>query len=176
MLEQGRDPGNEQNRDKPTNSPMKRAGAESSSRAPIAEEGKAAGGNQFDAPFRSNRIATDGKNILYARAKKHSDEALINLVSNQPREIDSADRAGFPERARIFRERYHLVSVGQTAPNRSRSKTQFRPAERSAFRRANARIARSVKTNGSIEAVTHWFEVSEGEVSDAVEFEMRLAA
>ena len=37
-------------------------------------------------------------------------------------------------------------------------------------------LARSVKTNGSVDAVIHWFEVSAGEVRDAVEFEMRLAA
>ena len=37
-------------------------------------------------------------------------------------------------------------------------------------------LARSVKTNGSIEVVRHWFEVSEREVRDAVEFESLLAA
>ena len=37
-------------------------------------------------------------------------------------------------------------------------------------------LARSVKTNRSIRTVSHWFEVSEAEVRDAVEFETRLAA
>ena len=37
-------------------------------------------------------------------------------------------------------------------------------------------LARSVKTNRSIATVSHWFEVSEQEVRDAVEFETRLAA
>jgi hypothetical protein len=37
-------------------------------------------------------------------------------------------------------------------------------------------LARSVKTNGSVQIVSHWFEVSEGEIRDAVEFETRLAA
>jgi hypothetical protein len=37
-------------------------------------------------------------------------------------------------------------------------------------------LARSVKTNRSIKTVSHWFEVSEAEVRDAVEFETRLAA
>ena len=37
-------------------------------------------------------------------------------------------------------------------------------------------LARAVKSSGSIAEVTHWFEVAEREVRDAVEYEQRLAA
>lgn len=37
-------------------------------------------------------------------------------------------------------------------------------------------LARSAKTNGSLEAVSRWFEVSMREVQDAVDFETQLVA
>lgn len=125
-------------------------------------------------PFCSNRIATDGKNILLRQAEEDSDEALVNLVTNQKEfsrivqgflkelEFSGKDIIWWP----LGKERQIVLdpkrNFGQPSAARSGVPTSV--------------LARSVKTNGSVEAVSHWFEVSEGEVRDAVEFEMRLAA
>lgn len=125
-------------------------------------------------PFCSNRMATDGKSILMRQAKEDSDEALINLLTDQkefPRivetflkelEFSGNDIIWWP----LGRERQIVLdprrNFGQPSAARSGVPTRV--------------LARSVKTNRSVEAVSHWFEVSEGEVRDAVEFETRLAA
>lgn len=125
-------------------------------------------------PFCSNRIATDGKNILLRQAEEDSDEALINLVTNQREfsrivqdflkelEFSGSDIIWYP----LGKKRQIIVdpkrNFGQPSVARSGVPTRV--------------LARSVKTNGSVAAVSHWFEVSAGEVRDAVEFEMRLAA
>ena len=125
-------------------------------------------------PFCSNRMATDGKSILMRQANEDSDEALINLLTDQkefPRivetflkelEFSGNDIIWWP----LGRERQIVLdprrNFGQPSAARSGVPTRV--------------LARSVKTNRSVEAVSHWFEVSEGEVRDAVEFETRLAA
>jgi uncharacterized protein (DUF433 family) len=125
-------------------------------------------------PFCSNRVATDGKSILLRQAEEDSDEALVNLVTNQKEfsrivqgflkelEFSGKDIIWWP----LGKERQIVLdpkrNFGQPSAVRSGVPTSV--------------LARSVKTNGSVEAVSHWFEVSEGEVRDAVEFEMRLAA
>ena len=125
-------------------------------------------------PFCSNRVATDGKSILLRQAEEDSDEALVNLVPNQKEfsrivqgflkelEFSGKDIIWWP----LGKERQIVLdpkrNFGQPSAVRSGVPTSV--------------LARSVKTNGSVEAVSHWFEVSEGEVRDAVEFEMRLAA
>lgn len=125
-------------------------------------------------PFCSNRIATDGKNILLRQGEEDSDEALINLVTNQREfrrivqdflkelEFSGSDIIWYP----LGKQRQIVVdpkrNFGQPTVAGSGVPTSV--------------LARSVKTNGSVEAVTHWFEVSEREVRDAVEFETRRAA
>ena len=125
-------------------------------------------------PFCSNRIATDGKNILLRQATEDCDEALIDLVNNQREfgrivqaflkelEFSGTDIIWWP----LGKRRQIVVdpkrNFGQPTVARSGVPSQV--------------LARSVKTNGSIEAVRHWFEVSEREVRDAIEFESLLAA
>jgi uncharacterized protein (DUF433 family) len=125
-------------------------------------------------PFCSNRIATDGKNILLAQGEEDLDEALINLVNNQREfrrivqdflkelEFSGSDIVWYP----LGKDRQIVIdprrNFGQPTVMKSGVPTRV--------------LARSVKTNGSVQIVSHWFEVPEGEIRDAVEFETRLAA
>ncbi len=124
--------------------------------------------------FCSNRIFTDGRRILLRQGEEDSDHILIDLVNNQAEfarivepfrkelQFSGSDIVWWP----LGKERQIILdpkrNFGQPSAARSGVPTTV--------------LARSVKTNGSVEAVSHWFEVSEGEVRDAVEFEMRLAA
>lgn len=125
-------------------------------------------------PFCSNRIATDGKNILLRQGEEDSDEALINLVNNQHEfsrivqdflkelEFSGSDILWYPlgkDRQIVIDPRHNF---GQPTVTKSGVPTSV--------------LARSVKTNGSVQVVSHWFEVSEREIRDAIEFEARLAA
>ncbi len=126
-------------------------------------------------PFCSNRIFTDGRSILLRQGKEDSDQVLIDLANNQAEfarivepfrkelEFSGTDIVWWP----LGKERQIVLdpkrNFGQPSAARSGVPTRV--------------LARSVKTNGgSVAAVSHWFEVSGGEVRDAVEFEMRLAA
>jgi uncharacterized protein (DUF433 family) len=125
-------------------------------------------------PFCSNRIATDGKNILLRQGEEDSDEALINLVNNQREfrrivqdflkelEFSGSDIIWYP----LGKDRQIVIdprrNFGQPTVTKSGVPTSV--------------LARSVKTNGSVEVVSRWFEVPEREIRDAVEFETRLAA
>jgi uncharacterized protein (DUF433 family) len=125
-------------------------------------------------PFCSNRIFTYGRRILLRQGEEDSDQALIDLVNDQAEfarivepfrkelEFSGNDIIWWP----LGRERQIVLdprrNFGQPSAARSGVPTRV--------------LARSVKTNRSVEAVSHWFEVSEGEVRDAVEFETRLAA
>lgn len=125
-------------------------------------------------PFCSNRIFTDGRRILLRQGEEDSDQVLIDLVNNQAEfarivepfrkelEFSGSDVIWWP-----LGKEYQIIidpkrNFGQPSAARSGVPTRV--------------LARSAKTNGSVEAVSHWFEVSEGEVRDAVEFERRLAA
>jgi uncharacterized protein (DUF433 family) len=125
-------------------------------------------------PFCSNRIFTDGRNILLRQAEEDDDHALVNLATDQT----EFSRVVEPFRKQLEFSGNEIVwwplgrgrqivldpkrNFGQPSVARSGVPTRV--------------IARSVKTNRSIETVSHWFEVSEREVRDAIEFEMRLAA
>lgn len=125
-------------------------------------------------PFCSNRIATDGKNILLRQGEEDSDEALVNLVNDQREfgrivheflkelEFSGTDIVWYP----LGKERQIVIdpkrNFGQPTVTKSGVPTKV--------------LARSVKTNGSVQVVSHWFEVPEAEIRDAVEFETRLAA
>ena len=125
-------------------------------------------------PFCSNRIFTDGRRILLRQGEEDSDQALIDLANDQAEfarivepfrkelEFSGNDIVWWP----LGKERQIIVdpkrNFGQ--PSAARSGVPARV------------LARSVKTNRSIKTVSHWFEVSEDEVRDAVEFETRLAA
>ena len=125
-------------------------------------------------PFCSNRIFTDGRSILLRQGEQDSDQALVDLANDQVEfarivepfrkelEFSGNDILWWP----LGRERQIVLdpkrNFGQPSAARSGVPTRV--------------LARSAKTNRSVEAVTHWFEVSEAEVRDAVEFETRLAA
>jgi uncharacterized protein (DUF433 family) len=125
-------------------------------------------------PFCSNRIFTDARSILLRQAEEDSDEALINLATDQAEfsrivepfrkelEFSGSDVTWWP----LGKERHIVIdpkrNFGQPTVVRAGVPARV--------------LARSVKTNRSIATVSHWFEVSEQEVRDAVEFETRLAA
>ena len=125
-------------------------------------------------PFCSNRIFTDGRSILLQQGEEDSDQTLIDLATNQAEfsrivepfrkelEFSGNDIIWWP----LGREREIVLdpkrNFGQPSVARSGVPTRV--------------LARSVKTNRSVEVVSHWFEVSEGEVRDALDFETRLAA
>ncbi len=125
-------------------------------------------------PFCSNRIFTDGRSILLRQGEEDDDRALINLATDQTEfsrvvepfrkqlEFSGRDIVWWP----LGKERQIVLdpkrNFGQPSVARSGVPTRV--------------LARSVKTNQSIETVSHWFEVSEREVRDALEFETRLAA
>jgi uncharacterized protein (DUF433 family) len=124
-------------------------------------------------PFCSNRIATDGKRILLRQAEEDSDEALIDLVTNQREfsrivqsflkelEFSGKDIIWWP----LGKERQIVLdpkrNFGQPIVARSGVPAQT--------------IARSVKANSSEEMVANWYEVQADEVRDAVEWEASLA-
>jgi uncharacterized protein (DUF433 family) len=124
-------------------------------------------------PFCSNRIATDGKNILMRQAKEDSDEALINLLTDQkefPRivetflkelEFSGNDIIWWP----LGRQRQIVLDPKRNLGQPTLTKSGV-PA---------ATLARSAKANSSQEIVARWYEVHPDEVRDAVEFEESLA-
>jgi uncharacterized protein (DUF433 family)/DNA-binding transcriptional MerR regulator len=124
-------------------------------------------------PFCSNRISTDGKNILLRQAEEDSDEALLNLVTQQREftrivqdflrelEFSGDDVVWWP----LGKSRQIVVD-----PRRNFGQ----PTVAISGVPATA-LARSVKANSSVDVVARWYEVQRDEVRDAVEFEESLA-
>ena len=124
-------------------------------------------------PFCSNRIATDGGSILLRQGKEDSDQALIDLVTDQREfsrivetflkelEFSGSDIVWWP----LGRERQIVVdpkrNFGQPTVARSGVPSQV--------------LARSAEANASQELVATWYEVQPEEVRDAVDFEQSLA-
>ena len=124
-------------------------------------------------PFCSQRIATDGKNILLQQAKEDSDAALLNLVTNQRefsrivhdflKELEFAgdEIVWWP----LGKNRQIIVdprrNFGQPTVAKSGVPAQI--------------LARSVRANSSEELVATWYEVQPEEIRDAIEFEESLA-
>lgn len=127
-----------------------------------------------DHPFCDHRFATEGRAILLHEAQASGDMRLTNITNDQSeftqivtpflKELDFTD--GVTRWWPLGRERQVVVdpvrNLGQPTVNSSGVPTQV--------------LARSVRTNGSIELVARWFEVAPEEVRDAVEFEQMLAA
>ena len=127
-----------------------------------------------DHPFCAHRFATEGRAILLKQAQASGDTCLTNITNDQREfaqiitpflkelEFDQGVARWWP----LGRKRLVVVdpvrNLGQPTVNRSGVPTRV--------------LARSVKTNGSIESVARWFEVAPEEVRDAVEFEQSLAA
>ena len=124
-------------------------------------------------PFCSKRIATDGKNILLKQAEEDSDEALINLVTDQREfsrivqdflkelEFSGDDIVWWP----LGKNRQIVVDPRRNFGQPTVAKSGV-PA---------TTLARSVKANSSIDIVARWYEAQRDEVRDAVEFEDSLA-
>lgn len=127
-----------------------------------------------DHPFCTHRFATDGRSILHQEAEESGDARLINITTDQ-REFERIVtpflkelefEQGIARWWPLGRSRLVVVdparNLGQPSALRSGVPTRV--------------LARSVKTNGSIESVAGWFEVSVAEIKDALEFEQQLAA
>jgi uncharacterized protein (DUF433 family)/DNA-binding transcriptional MerR regulator len=125
-------------------------------------------------PFCSNRISTDGKSILLKQAEEDSDEALLNLVTQQREfakivqdflkelEFSGDDIVWWP----MGKGRQIIVDPRRNFGQPTVAKSGV-PA---------TTLARSVKANSSIDVVVRWYEVQRDEVRDAVEFEESFAA
>jgi uncharacterized protein (DUF433 family) len=125
-------------------------------------------------PFCSNRISTDGRNILMRQAEEDGDEALLNLVTQQPEftkivqnflkelEFSGDDIIWWP----LGKGRQIIVDPRRNFGQPTVVKSGV-PA---------TALARSVKANSSVDEVARWYEVQNDEVQDAVEFEESLAA
>lgn len=127
-----------------------------------------------DHPFCTHRFATDGREILLEQAQASADTCLVNIANDQRefekivhpflKELDF--EAGFARWWPLGKDRSVVLdpmrNLGQPTAAGAGVPTRV--------------LARSVKSNGSIEAVAHWFEVDPREVRDAVEFETRLVA
>lgn len=124
-------------------------------------------------PFCSKQIATDGKNILLQQAEEDSDQALINLVTEQREftrivqdflkelEFSGDDIVWWP----LGKQRNIVVDPKRNFGQPTLVKSGV-PA---------TTLAQSVKANSSVELVARWYEVQQIEVRDAVEFEASLA-
>ncbi len=125
-------------------------------------------------PFCTARFATDGRDILQEEAQSSGDKLLFNITNNQGEferivapflkelEFDHGVTRWWP----LGKQRLVVVdpvrNMGQPSVTQSGVPTRV--------------LARSVKTNGSIESVARWYEVTADEVRDAVEFEQQIAA
>jgi uncharacterized protein (DUF433 family) len=124
-------------------------------------------------PFCSNRIFTDGRSILLRQAEEDSDEALVNLATDQKEfsrivetfrkelEFSGTDIVWWP----LGKWRQIVLDPRRNFGQPTVTKSGV-PA---------ATLARSVKANSSQEIVARWYEVHPDEVRDAVEFEESLA-
>ena len=124
-------------------------------------------------PFCSNRISTDGKNILLKQAEEDSDQALLNLVTEQ-REFsrivqDFLKELEFSGNDIVW---WPLGKGKQVVIDPRRNFGQPTVAKSGV---PAITLARSVKANSSVNVVARWYEVQRDEVRDAVEFEDSLA-
>jgi uncharacterized protein (DUF433 family) len=127
-------------------------------------------------PFCTNQFATDGQTIFMEERGKHDEVALWDMRDLQ-RVFDRIirpflknvefDSKQFPQRW-WPRGKDHLVALdprrnfGQPIVFQEGIPTQI--------------LARSVRANGSLEDVAHWFEINSVSVRKAVEFEQSLTA
>jgi uncharacterized protein (DUF433 family) len=124
-------------------------------------------------PFCSNRIFTDGRSILLRQAEEDSDEALVNLATDQKEfsrivetfrkelEFSGSDVIWWP----LGKQRQIVLDPKRNFGQPTLTKSGV-PA---------ATLARSAKANSSQEIVARWYEVHPDEVRDAVEFEEAFA-
>jgi len=124
-------------------------------------------------PFCSQRIATDGKNILLRQAEEDSDEALLNLVTSQ-REFSRIVH-DFLKELEFCGDEIVWWPLGKNRQIIVDPRRNFgQPTVAKSGVPAQV-LARSVRANSSEELVARWYEVQRDEIRDAVEFEESLA-
>jgi uncharacterized protein (DUF433 family) len=124
-------------------------------------------------PFCSQRIATDGKNILLRQAEEDSDDALLNLVTSQ-REFSRIVH-DFLKELEFCGDEIVWWPLGKNRQIIVDPRRNFgQPTVATSGVPAQV-LARSVQTNSSEELVARWYEVQQDEIRDAVEFEESLA-
>lgn len=124
-------------------------------------------------PFCSNRIFTDGRSILLRQAEEDSDEAPINLATNQ-KEFSRIVET-FLKELEFFGSDIIWWPLGKQRQIVLDPKRNFGQPTLTRSGVPAATLARSVKANSSQEIVARWYEVHPDEVRDAVEFEESLA-
>lgn len=124
-------------------------------------------------PFCSNRIATDGRNILLRQGEEDSDEALINLAT---------DQREFSRIVETFLKELEFSGTDIVWWPLGRGRNIVLDPKRNFGQPTVARsgvpslvLARSARANGSPDTVAKWYEVQPEEIADAVEFERLLA-
>lgn len=134
---------------------------------------KAQNALQTTHPFCSNRIFTDGRNILLQQGQEDADQILIDLATDQAEfsrlvepfrkelEFSGNDIVWWP----LGKGRQIVVDPRRNFGQPTVVKSGV-PA---------AILARSVKANSSQDIVAKWYDVRLDEVRDAVEFEESLA-
>jgi hypothetical protein len=126
-------------------------------------------------PFCTNKFVTDGRQILQRVAQEEHDEALVELTTKQGvfaaiiepflKDLEFADEDSLVRWWPLGRDRNVVLD-----PERNLGQPTAAPSGV-----PTNTLACSAKTNG-ISAVIHWFEVTDREVDDAIEFEKRHAA
>lgn len=130
-----------------------------------------------DHPFCTNRFVTDGRRVLMRHAEKSGDAAYLDIISQQQefsrivapfiKELDFDERQLVCRWWPLGKERGVVLDPGRNfgQPTAMLSGVPTRI------------LAESMKANDrSVAAVARWFEVSDREISDALEFEQSLAA
>ncbi len=125
-------------------------------------------------PFCSNRISTDGKNILMRQAEEDGDEALLNLVTKQ-REFTRIVQE-FLEELEFSGDDIIWWPLGKGRQIVVDPRRNFGQPTVARSGVPVTTLARSVKANSSVDEVARWYEVQRDEVRDAVAFEESLAA
>jgi uncharacterized protein (DUF433 family) len=132
-----------------------------------------------DHPFSTQKFRTDGKRIIAELQAPGRDRTTLDLESAQfgiydviaPSLLKGVEFDASGQAAR-WRPYEHDMPHVVLDPRR-----QFgQPVVDAGAGPQTSVIADAVKTEGSIEAVAHWFELDPDKVRQAVEFEIRLAA
>jgi uncharacterized protein (DUF433 family) len=124
-------------------------------------------------PFCSQRIATDGKNILLRQAEEDSDDALLNLVTSQ-REFSRIVH-DFLKELEFCGDEIVWWPLGKNRQIMVDPRRNFgQPTVAKSGVPAQV-LACSVRANSSEELVARWYEVQQDEIRDALEFEESLA-
>jgi uncharacterized protein (DUF433 family) len=127
-------------------------------------------------PFCTNRVLTDGREIFVELHRKSGEPSLIEIVKQQ---------AVFAQVLKPFRSGLEFEDGGSVLrwwPLGEGRSVVLDPTRN--FGRPIAVkhgvpteiLANAAKAAGSVSEIARWFEVSEREIEDAVEFEQQLAA